>query len=71
MPYSHVLRLFIVRCSVCGCTVVYVYMWAMFPWVLGFGVMLAGFLAWFQNIGNIFNIVSLYQVFPILGGHGV
>ena len=55
------------RCSVCGCTVVYVYMWVLFPWVLGIGVMFAGFLAWFQNMGNTFDIVSLYQVFPILG----
>ena len=42
-------------------------MWAFFPWILGVGVMFAGFLAWFQNMGNTFNIVSLYQVFPILG----
>ncbi len=42
-------------------------MWVLFPWVLGIGVMFAGFLAWFQNMGNTFDIVSLYQVFPILG----
>lgn len=42
-------------------------MWTLFPWVLGLGVMSAGFLAWFQNMGSAFNIVSLYQVFPILG----
>lgn len=42
-------------------------MWVLFPWVLGIGVVFAGFLAWFQNMGNTFDIVSLYQVFPILG----
>lgn len=42
-------------------------MWTAFPWILGIGVMFAGLLAWFQNMGNLFNIVSLYQVFPILG----
>ncbi len=42
-------------------------MWTVFPWILGFGVMFAGYLAWFQNMGSTFNIVSLYQVFPILG----
>lgn len=42
-------------------------MWALFPWILGLGVMFAGFLAWFQNMGSTLHIVSLYQVFPILG----
>lgn len=42
-------------------------MWVVFPWVLGLVVMFAGFLAWFQNMGNTIHIVSLYQVFPMLG----
>ncbi len=41
--------------------------WSAFPWILALLVVLTGFFAWFGNMGNSFHIVSLYQVFPILG----
>lgn len=41
--------------------------WSLFPWTLALAVIGAGFAVWFQNLGNNLNIVSLYQVFPVLG----
>lgn len=41
--------------------------WNAFPWILASVVLGAGFTTWFENMSFTLNIVSLYQIFPILG----
>ena len=41
--------------------------WNLFPWILAMVVIGVGFTVWFETMSFTFKVVSLYQVFPIIG----